>query len=487
MRTPHLLAAVTLASLTWVGTLQAQPASPSTSPEIVALQKEIARFGDPAEDVATLIDDIQNNLWKEVLLQAAGNEVAQARAFSRGDLQTGATSGASGSTSAVVSPLLPAIFGAAFENGAITRTVSGSTLTLKVNPAGLICAAREDGVRAVALHDPAACNRAWSRLGLTTSFDTSRGDKKNALDRLTTLDSQFSELTVRYELINHRDVRLSRLASAPEFTEAGFALTRIVSDLTRALEPSLARLRDDLTAITTASAWSTATAEEKRLRVTNAVTAVVTETALSPTAIAAARSQWLRTLEAYGRVERDAAGALVVTLDYTLQRPDLAAEELAGGIVAKGERPPDVHALRLVAAKAPLPNLDVTTNGSVAFFGDTRPGMRGPVRDARVGVEGKWKLRSLRGYGRPTLSFAALYTFLNQSPLGLGVAVNGIGVTERGHIGVLQTKFELPTANNSLRIPISVTYANRTELIKESDVRGQIGISFNLDSLFATP
>jgi hypothetical protein len=42
----------------------------------------------------------------------------------------------------------------------------------------------------------------------------------------------------------------------------------------------------------------------------------------------------------------------------------------------------------------------------------------------------------------------------------------------------------MPTANNAIRIPISFTYSNRTELIKESDVRGQVGISFNLDALF---
>ena len=103
-------------------------ASSAHAQEIVALKKEVQRFGDPTENVADLIADIRDNLWKEVLLVPdpadKQHEIARLLAFSRGDLQAGATSGASGSTSSVISPLLPAIFGVAFENGAITRTVA---------------------------------------------------------------------------------------------------------------------------------------------------------------------------------------------------------------------------------------------------------------------------------------------------------------------------------------------------------------------------
>jgi hypothetical protein len=49
---------------------------------------------------------------------------------------------------------------------------------------------------------------------------------------------------------------------------------------------------------------------------------------------------------------------------------------------------------------------------------------------------------------------------------------------------VFQGKLELPAGKNAIRVPVSFTYSNRTELIKESEVRGQIGLSFNLDQLF---
>jgi hypothetical protein len=212
----------------------------------------------------------------------------------------------------------------------------------------------------------------------------------------------------------------------------------------------------------------------------------VSETKLPGDVAADARAVWRETLEAYDRLEDSIAGALVVTADYNLQRPDLATEDLAGGIVPKGTRPPDVHVARLVLAKAPLPNLDLTSNVSVSLFGEKRNGMTSVLRDIRLGIEGRFKLRAMNSYGRPSLSFAGLYTYLHQTPLGLGVtAFNGADITGKGHMGEFQTKLEIPAANNGVRIPLSLTVSNRTELIKESEVRGQIGVSFNLDSLFA--
>jgi hypothetical protein len=459
---------------------------------IVALKKEVQRFGDPTENVLDLIAEVRDNLWKEILLvpdpEDKKQEIARILASSRGDLQTGATSGASGSTSAVVSPLLPAIFGVAIENGAITRTVSGTTITLKANPAGLVCAAKPEAATAVALRDREACNRFWTRLGITSSFDTSRGEKKTELANLETLRSKFSELSVRYELLNRRNVTLDRVRDAAEpFQQKAQALLEKQQELAKAMEGATTRLESELMTLVDSAPWKGSTAEVRRKMVEEVVRKVVADTKLPAGVAANVRTVWRETLEAYDRLEERIAGALVVTADYSFQRPDIATEDLAGGIVPKGTRPPNLHVARVVFAKAVVPDLDVTGNVSVSLFDEKREGMSSALRDVRLGVEGKFKLRSLNGYGRPTLSFAGLYAYLHQSPLGLGITTfNGVNLTEKGHIGVFQTKLEFPAANNGVRIPLSLTVANRTELIKESDVRGQIGVSFNLDSLFAS-
>ena len=53
----------------------------------------------------------------------------------------------------------------------------------------------------------------------------------------------------------------------------------------------------------------------------------------------------------------------------------------------------------------------------------------------------------------------------------------------KGHIGVVQGKLTIPI-NGIVRVPISVTWSNRTELIKQEDLRGQIGLTFDLDNVF---
>jgi len=42
-----------------------------------------------------------------------------------------------------------------------------------------------------------------------------------------------------------------------------------------------------------------------------------------------------------------------------------------------------------------------------------------------------------------------------------------------------------PVKKSRVKIPISFTYASHTELIEEKDVRGNIGITLDFDTLFS--
>lgn len=80
---------------------------------------------------------------------------------------------------------------------------------------------------------------------------------------------------------------------------------------------------------------------------------------------------------------------------------------------------------------------------------------------------------------------AGLFVHLKQPPLGFMIPIfNEKKINEPGNIGVFQMKIEIPVADATVRVPVSFTYASRTELIQESEVRGRIGISINLDALF---
>jgi hypothetical protein len=54
---------------------------------------------------------------------------------------------------------------------------------------------------------------------------------------------------------------------------------------------------------------------------------------------------------------------------------------------------------------------------------------------------------------------------------------------ERETIWLGQAKLTFPVKDAGMKLPLSLTVASRTDLIDETVVRGNIGLTFNLDSL----
>ena len=54
----------------------------------------------------------------------------------------------------------------------------------------------------------------------------------------------------------------------------------------------------------------------------------------------------------------------------------------------------------------------------------------------------------------------------------------------KGDVGFLQLGLKVPIKGTGIKIPFSVTFANRTELVKEQTVRGNFGFTLDLDMLF---
>jgi hypothetical protein len=405
--------------------------------------------------------------------------------FRRADVQTGAGT-SSGTTSAVLNPLLPASFGIGMESGSITRTISGNTISIKFNPAGLFCSSAAPGSDAALRMS--GCLDTWRRVGASLSFDTDRAEAPQGAAGIKPLGNQFSEAAVRVSLLNRRDpgnaafqARLGEWRRLAQDYVTGLNKTAIrwqsfadraegVVNVAAGLGPAGARaasVRNGLVDLLW-EAYSTLE-EDDSLELARLADAW---------AAAEAANQDLYYQYAHG---------LVMSAEYTLQRPDISTEAI-GMVVPAGIRPPNLHTGRLLIAKGlPTRSLDFNFNLSASWFAETRPGMSGNLRDVRAGVEGKFLLRTIPSFGVPVLSFSGVWIRLHQPPLGLGVTIQDENIDKPGNIGVFQTKLELPTANAAVRIPFSFTYANRTELLKESDVRGQIGITVNLDALFANP
>ena len=47
----------------------------------------------------------------------------------------------------------------------------------------------------------------------------------------------------------------------------------------------------------------------------------------------------------------------------------------------------------------------------------------------------------------------------------------------------MQAKLVIPIGKTGIELPLAISWANRTELIKATDVRGQFGLTFDLAQL----
>jgi len=117
--------------------------------------------------------------------------------------------------------------------------------------------------------------------------------------------------------------------------------------------------------------------------------------------------------------------------------------------------------------------------------------MNGNFRNWQISGAATFVLKEIPNFGKATLSFGGLMGDLHQQPLGFDYVVPLVSDPTRtekidlaGPIRAFNTRLELPTANKSITIPISFTYANRTDLQKESDVKGSIGFTLRFDSFF---
>jgi len=143
----------------------------------------------------------------------------------------------------------------------------------------------------------------------------------------------------------------------------------------------------------------------------------------------------------------------------------------------------------------------LVANGAFTFY-DTVPADQTVVkryRDAQAAAQIDHALGKVAIIGPAVVSGAAYFQF-QQAPALLKVdptkPITGVTFVDlpadakdifakKGNIILLQGKLSLVPEGSSVKVPVSVTWSNRTELIDEPVWRGQVGVSYDLDSLFA--
>jgi len=174
--------------------------------------------------------------------------------------------------------------------------------------------------------------------------------------------------------------------------------------------------------------------------------------------------------------------ALVET-DETLQNePNVGVIVTAEYLVDRPVTGPSLGTARLIVSRD-FAASSYTFNAGTTFFPADMPTSARRAYDVHAGIQVDLPLGSATSVGTVILSFSGKYQRLLQDALdGLG----GLSGGTKGNIVYGQARVTIPTGATGVRVPLSVTYSNRTELITdEKQVRGHVGVSYDLDALFA--
>jgi hypothetical protein len=402
----------------------------------------------------------------------------------RTDKQTGSGSSSSGTTSLVVKGGAPAVLGFAVENGGLTRTGDGTTVTFRGNPVGLFKALNNKTFDEMYLGGPNDWGTKFlKKTSFALSFDTSRGSTPGVF---TADRQQLSSYSVRYEFKNDRDPRNPKHDEAFKtfLMEHGNDLAQAVYGAFKALVADVGgagnvQFQGNKFKDAVLQAWfeetSKALAAAKGADVETTFKAQLDKFPTVDKLEAGTRSTIENFAQHFGsylkareKLMDDIAKGSVITFEYTNTR---------------NVNSPNLSNYRFIAETGIFGGkADLTANASLTTF-DSRPaGITGRVRDFQFAGQLDAPI-NVSAIGSFVFSFAGKY----ERAVGNVTALDGTVLPNtKGDIAVGQVKLTIPIKKGSgVSFPISFSFANRTELLKEKDVRGHIGFTFDLDKIFA--
>jgi len=407
------------------------------------------------------------------------------------DKQVSEAGSAGGTDSAVSKGSVPWLFGFALEHGAVTQSVEKNNIVFRGNVANVASALKnKDYIQSyLKLHSENALIRNTAAVSFSVSFRTSQSDQtKNTL----------AGYAFHYDIYNHRDPRdkhwdslwaVARSKMGASLPNASGALRDILesdfptefanwkqrADATvRALpatpgdsdiRTAVKSIADDLLGIVSTS--------PKVLTVVESVaTAIAEHEQIKSDAITTINHSPIVSFE-YSDIQQSAADAPTTT---------------SAGAVTTPASIPNLSNFNIISGLYFVAGGQFTLNAGTTIFNSLpAAGKIGRVRDYRVSGQFDVPLPEITNVGKPTLSFSGMYLHLLEEPLGEQVKVNDVAVSRTGGIAFFQSKLTLSVKGSGVKIPVSLTVANRTELIKEKEVRGTVGVTFDFDSLFSKP
>jgi hypothetical protein len=423
----------------------------------------------------------------------------------RTDLQLGALTGGTGSTSIVARPGISEFLSAALESGAATRKVDDTAFTLNVNALMLSQVLRGEIPRGCGSLDDVCRQGAgrWLR-GLSGSATFAVGNSRAAAagakaDEAAAFvdNNQLTALSMRYELLV-RERNVAKVQAALEAARTALQ-TAAAAFLPKqeALETRIQQAMD--------AGW-----KDETLKLLEAETSPA-----GREAVLLRRYQLLRaTVEASAEITQLRAAAFKEYRAYVVAQNKLLAEKLyrkALTVDYLHERPtgqPALEQVRMVFS-TPLgrkledglevraPKGSFTMNAGLSFFDPQVTSNGWKVRDGQFSAALDWTPNPT---GTIRATFTAAYYFQYMIANGVlkfdktAITPGGAAIplpktaTEllntKGDIHVAQFRVSIPAAQG-VTFPLAITYSSRTELLKADKGfwQGHAGVSYDLGAL----
>ncbi len=415
----------------------------------------------------------------------------------RTDKQIGSASGSKGSTSAAEKPGWADILGFAVEHGAIQQAVSGTTLTLSTTPYAFFVPTESDTAAAYAKYSN------YRRVALSATFNISNEESPLSNARRQSL----SNYSIKVRLSPDRSPRSSefqerwRTDIKPTIQKD---LALISGNIKKILtQPGVRKYEDEILDGTPATPGNAAvpglideinaiaasgnTAAQKQTAIKNKILCALDSKVFQQTRAdnsgpikidAATRSSLLNEFipamfEA--QAERVRASELVQKIFDDMDKKWMGTLAFTNNRAPTGSSYSDVKFLfQNYLGQSPV---KVIANASLSFYNNPNPLLHQQrIRDfaAAFSLEGKRKspfIKDALDQSQMTFSLTGRYERLRENQ----------GMANRTpDIGIAQFKLDLPIGEG-MSIPLSLTYANATELQKEQHVRGNFGFTFDAD------
>lgn len=449
---------------------------------------------------------LDSRVDKKAIDRAAYDRLVEVMAASL-EKQVGAAPTTDNSTALAMKGAAPKILGFATERGALTRQTDGTAVTFRATPASLIRTLQSQDIFGTlgfsSTKEVAGVTKTlepwYDKISMAVTFETSRGGEPNTLRANA---QQVSAWSVRAELVNQRNAKRHEYLKLYEKVAQGSvdylaSVKRLTAELGQWqeylnwFEAGLKRLEvvDEKVAkkeLTPEAAVAEAT------KILMAVMPELDDLKGTPAAVDKALEEFAKSLtplvEALNANRDFINKGAVFTLDWTVTR-DLKA--------------PDISTLTAILDYSPgkMRKHDLTLNIANSFF-NSLPKIANAqrYRDFKSTLQYDIPLGKTGNLGPFVLTFAGRFEHIPHTMVAAAAALTAeigdakgntaggvqmMGMVQEGSIGVGQIKLTIPLATG-VKVPLSMTFANRTELITEKKHLGaNFGITFDLDAIFA--